>query len=412
MYTAWSNEPKRLGMIYCYQRPCSLRLVSIVKLLDLLDPPAQENQGNENSEKSKAKESSKSPSCPHFNLTSQLRLARYPQFNNSSGTADENESNTNLVFLGHESGFDTHNASSGLYILDWSTLLLTTGPGLWEPQLSATLPDVDTERLVKAVIEEGSPTMANSNPVLINNFHFPGLYAMSIAPCSFISPTLLLLETNWRAVSVILVINIETCEIRVISMQDGSFHLSNIFYTSYTVKKQISHLGEKTSGHVDHATPVGLSRGKLSESSWQAPTPFSINLICTVGGREGGIVMLASNTSSRPRLGFINGEELLPLLAPSKISGFMSMIPFAGHSRKLNSCFSDVFPIMAISATTPNGTTSDSISITEEALGDMESYVLQSRTADNESVLIESMLLFPTKDFPGEGTPLLVVPHG
>lgn len=343
-------------------------------------------------------------SCAHITLTSHLRLARYPQFNTSN---TDNSEDTFLVFLGHERGFETHNASSGLYCMDWSKLLLTTGPSLWEVPV-----ELNTEKFVEAVIEEGSPTMAKSNPVLINNFHFPGLFAMSIAPCSFITPTLLLLETNWRAVSVILVVNIITCELRVISLRDGHFHLSNIFYSSYTVKKQVAHLGEQSSSSVDYATPVGLGKTKASETSWQTPTPFSLSLLCTAGGEEGGIVLLASSTSARPRLGFITSEELLPLLAPSKISGLMSMIPFTGHGKQLQSSFSEVFPLMALAASGPCGSTSDGITMTEEALEDMQSYVVQARAADDSSVLIESMLLLPAKDFPGEGIPLLVVPHG
>ena len=235
---------------------------------------------------------------------------------------------------------------------------------------------------------------------------------MSIAPCSFITPTLLLLETNWRAVSVILVVNIVTCELRVISMPENQFHLSNIFYSSYTVKKQISHLGEQSSESMNYATPVGLPKAKSSETSWQAPTPFSLSLLCTAGGREGGIVVVASNTATRPRLGFISHEELLPLLAPSKMSGLISMIPFTGHGKQLQSSYSEVFPLMALAASAPSGSVSDGIAMTEDALDDMQSFVLQARAADDPSVLIESMLLLPSKDFPGEGIPLLVVPHG
>jgi hypothetical protein len=420
VYTAWNNEPKRLGMIYCFQRPCSLRLVSVLNLLGQLDTRGEafdEEEGvdchnsspsGDLTQTSAAGQAPEVPlSCPHITLTSHLRLARYPQF--SSGSEDSED--TFLVFLGHEQGFDTHNASSGLYSLNWSKLLLTTGPALWDP-VNGIATEVNTDKFTEGVIEPASPTMTRSNTVLINNFHFPGLFAACISPCSFISPKLLLLETNWRAVSVILVVNIETCELRVISMQDGHFHLSNIFYSSYTVKKQIAHLGEQSSSAVNYATPVGLASRFTSETSWQSSTPFSLNLLCAAGGSEGGIVLLASNTSSRPRLGFIAAEELLPLLAPSKMSGLISMIPFTAHGKKLQSTFSDVFPLMALAACSPSGSLSDGVSVVEDALDEMESFVMQARAADDSSVLIESVLLFPTKDFPGEGMPLLVVPHG
>lgn len=406
VYTAWNNDPKRLGMIYCFQRPCSLRMVSIVNLLRTLDMPTDKFDGD--IEGDQPVPAAKPITCPpHVCLTASMRLARYPQFSPD----DEDTEGISLVFLGHEQGFDTHNASSGLYSLNWTKLLLTTGPALWDPA-NGPAADVDVEKFIGAVIEPASPTMAKSNAVLINNFHFPGLFASSIAPCSFISPKLLLLETNWRAVSVVLVVNVHTCEIRVISLREGNFHLSNVFYSSYTVKKQVSHLGEMNSASVDYRTPVGLPSSRVSESSWQSVAPFSINLLCAAGGDEGGIVLLASSTSSRPRLGFIATEELLPLLTPSKISGLMSMIPFTGHGKQLRSTFSDVFPLMSLAASSPDGSATDGIALTEDALDDMESYVLQARAADNHSVLIESMLLFPSKSFPGEGIPLLVVPHG
>lgn len=403
VYTAWSNEPKRLGMIYCFQRPCSLYMVSIVKLIEELERSSVDSaDGN----KSFAPCEDSVPvtetiSYQHLEITPQMRQAMYPQFSSN----EDDSSDCYLAFLGHETGFSTHNASSGLYCLDWTEFVLISGPYLWDSRNS--IMEIDTEKVLRPVIEPGAPTMSTSNRVLVNNFHFPGLFSTSIAPCSFISSRHLLLETNWRAVSVILVVDIDSCELRVISMSDGSLHLSPVFYSSYTVKNQVKHLGEKSTGHVDYATPVGVGSG---QQCWQGPTPFSLSLLCACGGKEGGIVLLASNTSTQPRLGFIAAEEILPLLSQSKMSGIMSMIPFASQGRKLSSCFSDAFPIMSIAPTRP--CSADYMSQIEVALSQMQSFVLQCRASDDSSVLIESILLLPSKDFPGEGIPLLVVPHG
>jgi hypothetical protein len=197
-------------------------LVSVMRLLDVLDPPFNDHDDDDSNDNEQDVSSSTAAAplkdqkfsprlrCTHLKLTSQLKQARYPQFNtsedNTQSTSSSSSSGNNnsgvssslgdihLVFLGHDQGFDTHNASSGLYCINWSELLLSADPSsLWDPQHSTSLgggasssvgPSVSsppsspvaggavrelkTEKYLHAVIEPGAPTMANSNAVLIN----------------------------------------------------------------------------------------------------------------------------------------------------------------------------------------------------------------------------------------------------
>ena len=99
VYTAWGCEPRKLGMIYCYQRPCNLYSVPVVALLAGM--VAEETTGD----KEQVEDGEK-----HTCLCPSWRLARSARFSPSGDR---------LVWLSREEGFDTHSGCFRLTSAPW-----------------------------------------------------------------------------------------------------------------------------------------------------------------------------------------------------------------------------------------------------------------------------------------------------
>ena len=83
LYTRWSNQPRRLGMIYCFQRPCGVCSADLSTLLTAPEAAAGEE------------------SVVHYCLTESLPLARSPRVTPSG---------QHVVFIGRHAAMDTHQA--------------------------------------------------------------------------------------------------------------------------------------------------------------------------------------------------------------------------------------------------------------------------------------------------------------
>lgn len=114
VYTVWDAGgggymPKRLGSIYCSQRPSSIYCSSVEKLLSRLSGSVSAaGEGTEEDTKC---------SC----LTPNLRLASSPRFSVS------NKNRAILAFLGSVKGFDTHAGNAGLFKIDWDNIAKSPG---------------------------------------------------------------------------------------------------------------------------------------------------------------------------------------------------------------------------------------------------------------------------------------------
>lgn len=109
VYTAWECEPRKLGMIYCYQRPCNLYSTSVTALLASMDKEAADgpvdNKGKQEEGGKKEEEEQK-----HTCLCPSWRLARSARFSPSGDR---------LVWLSREEGFDTHSGCFRLSTASW-----------------------------------------------------------------------------------------------------------------------------------------------------------------------------------------------------------------------------------------------------------------------------------------------------
>ena len=87
-YTAWTTSPKRLGMVFCYQRTCSVYSIDVTDLLFPTSEPAPEG--------SDLSQAVPLPVC----LTASCALARSPRVSPDGST---------LVFVGRQQPMSTHN---------------------------------------------------------------------------------------------------------------------------------------------------------------------------------------------------------------------------------------------------------------------------------------------------------------
>lgn len=117
VYTAWECEPRKLGMIYCYQRPCNLYSAPVGALLASMDREAAEGETpTEATEKTKTStqqattSDAKKEEEEHACLCPNWSLARSARF---SPEGDR------LVWLSREEGFDTHSGCFRLTSAGW-----------------------------------------------------------------------------------------------------------------------------------------------------------------------------------------------------------------------------------------------------------------------------------------------------
>jgi acylaminoacyl-peptidase len=171
VYTGWdagggSAMPRRLGLIYCQQRPSQLYSSSIAKLLERLASTTKSGDGahDEEIEKDKA----------FVDLTPENRISRSPAF---SPVAEDGA--CKLVFLASKKGFDTHQGCLALHLFDWSDEKATA----------------DNERVI--VDQVWDP---RESPLEIGEFdglRFPGLFLQQLIATCFSSAEYLVATTQW-----------------------------------------------------------------------------------------------------------------------------------------------------------------------------------------------------------------------
>eukprot|EP00638_Chattonella_subsalsa_P003190 CAMPEP_0117761534 /NCGR_PEP_ID=MMETSP0947-20121206/17345_1 /TAXON_ID=44440 /ORGANISM="Chattonella subsalsa, Strain CCMP2191" /LENGTH=818 /DNA_ID=CAMNT_0005582559 /DNA_START=174 /DNA_END=2630 /DNA_ORIENTATION=- len=118
VYTAWNNLPNKLGMIYCYQRPCKLYACNIEEILEEMNKADKEEPKEEEEETKKdgtgneqdKKEDEKEKTPEHICLTPNARLSRTPRFSPDG---------TKLAYVTNPEGFATHGGAFQLSIMDW-----------------------------------------------------------------------------------------------------------------------------------------------------------------------------------------------------------------------------------------------------------------------------------------------------
>ncbi|KAG6732745.1 acylamino-acid-releasing enzyme isoform X1 [Carya illinoinensis] len=177
VFVGWSYDTRKLGIKYCYNRPCALYAVraplyeSETKGLELKDSSTED--------------------VPVFNLTQQITSAFFPRFSPDGKF---------LVFLSARSSVDSgaHSATDSLHRIDWPTDVK-----LWP---SAKIVDVIP---VVMCAEDGC---------------LPGLYCSSFLSNPWLlDGCTMIISSIWSSSQVILSVNVLSGEVLRISPADSNF---------------------------------------------------------------------------------------------------------------------------------------------------------------------------------------------
>ena len=182
-YTAFSNLPRKLGVVYCFHRPHS---VFVTDLTALLLPNADVS-------------SRKPVPLEHHKLSVGLKTAR---------SARCSPDGRQLVFLGQEAGFDMHNGCSELFVAQVSDVLSAIDGSSGVPAY----------RKVVAQVDQPSAVSSNGRTELV----FPGLYCEALPSRCFMTTSSVVLSSQWASDIVLLTVDLNTCEVRQVRVDDGA----------------------------------------------------------------------------------------------------------------------------------------------------------------------------------------------
>lgn len=195
-YTAWSNLPRKLGLLHCFQRPSSLFVVDLTSLLSGVHsaddkPPA-------------------AAALRHVRLTQGISTARSPRCSpHRSGRGSR------LLFLGSSAGFKVHNGCSELFSVDAADVVAA---------LDGSKGGVSVRRLVQEVSapEEGPDGC----------IAFPGIYTARLCDRCFIErgdSLLLVMSSQWGSRLEMITVDVDTGE--VMRVDDSVVDVSSSLHT-------------------------------------------------------------------------------------------------------------------------------------------------------------------------------------
>eukprot|EP00956_Cyclotella_meneghiniana_P038333 scaffold152409_cov44-Cyclotella_meneghiniana.AAC.1 len=174
--------PRRLGAIYCFQRPCKIYASPVSKLLKKI--AANENDVEEDEEDDTGFD------C----ITSACRLARSPRFSNIV------DGKAKLAYLCNEKGFDTHGGCMALNVAEWNVS-------------QGTVVQQSDRTVVSVVLLPGEQGPSE----VISGIEFPGLWFNQL-PIQCFTPDLkhILTTSEWGCSTRIISISLENGSISAI----------------------------------------------------------------------------------------------------------------------------------------------------------------------------------------------------
>jgi acylaminoacyl-peptidase len=161
-YVAWNAKPRKLGMIYCYNRKSSIWLADITDALSSSSFSKSEKKEESGDVASPSSPSASTSPASFLLVSKDIEIARSPRSSPSGNT---------LVFLGNRKGFLSHGGCSELFSVDLKKCLIAS---------SSSTPSFDVRTVVPEVRNpKGGITIADSE--------FPGLFLDSLPKYPFIT---------------------------------------------------------------------------------------------------------------------------------------------------------------------------------------------------------------------------------
>jgi acylaminoacyl-peptidase len=208
VYTGWDagggeEMPRRLGLVYCQQRPCQLYLSIIDNLLQQLAIVGDDCENVESID-----DNEKDP--PFFVLTPDHRISHSPRF--APVIQGEAATTAKLAFLTSKEGFDTH---SGCFALGLMDLVVDSPVG----SVSAEL-----QILVSEVWDPSESSLASGR---VAGLVFPGLYALQLPASCFVSPKFLVATTQWGSCLKAVRVSLQDGTVRLITIEGNDEYSSD-----------------------------------------------------------------------------------------------------------------------------------------------------------------------------------------
>lgn len=172
VYTYWSTKPRRMGILMCYHRKCSLYHVDITDLL--ADPVVSSATEKETVQ------------LTHTCITPNIALARSPRFNNSISAE-----NGCLVFLGRTIPMQTHNGGFQLLAID-----VVVGTGGNTTKFAE--PRVAVDLVTTPITRDGEMS-------------FPGLFCDQLPRRCFVTDFVVAVNTAWGSSDAVIVVAVAGC---------------------------------------------------------------------------------------------------------------------------------------------------------------------------------------------------------
>jgi acylaminoacyl-peptidase len=199
VYVGWDaggggRMPRRLGLVYCCQRPKKLYASSVETLMTRL------SSNHKDSDDSHIKDDH--DYLPFLVLTPDLRIAMSPRF-----SPRREDGTFRLVFLAADTSFDTHFGCVGLHSITWPAQSDHTS--IFSG--SATRPDATI-----VVPQVSTPTVREGLADTVAGLAFPGIYELELPRSCFASPNHVLLTTCWGSTTKVVRISLDSGAVELI----------------------------------------------------------------------------------------------------------------------------------------------------------------------------------------------------
>jgi hypothetical protein len=186
--------PRRLGLVYCCQRPKKLYASSVEKLMTRLSSKPKD------SDDSHIKDDH--DYLPFVVLTPDLRIAMSPRF-----SPRREDGTFRLVFLAADTSFDTHFGCVGLHSITWPAQ--SDHNSIFSGD--ATLPDATI-----VVPQVSTPAVREGVADTVAGLAFPGIYELELPRSCFASPNHVLLTTCWGSTTKVVRITLDSGAVELI----------------------------------------------------------------------------------------------------------------------------------------------------------------------------------------------------
>ena len=241
-YTSWKNGPKKLGMIYCYQRESSICVVDltdqlisadVIASVDNIIPISNTNKNNEDvtihnfksNDISRDKVQDSENYKKHVLVTPGVKLARSARFSPNG---------RKMIFLGSRNGFLSHSGCTEILSVEVTDILKLLNKN--KNDVVDETKDITVNTIISTVhavndLQENIIDSTNKNipknrngdqNVNIIKTSFPGIYTDQLPRKCFLNDDLIILTSTWGSVESLILVEISTKKVEKIMNPKGT----------------------------------------------------------------------------------------------------------------------------------------------------------------------------------------------